>query len=604
MLTTLFSLPTAMAFDVDPAGGLLVGYDGSGIRQIHEVTADGTWRALTALGDTARSARFVPGGRQAVVEHDSGGDERGQLSLLDLDDTSGPDGLPVLSPLVHDLAYFHHLVDAKPGKVFFTTNRRNKVDFDLVMLDLASGTQTVLYDGGGYLSAAHVSPDERWAIIALSGGPANSVQLLLADLAAQAVTELTGYDDPTYHEGPSWLPDSSGFVVATDAGRDRLALLRYDVGTSTWTELLANDKHDLAGWVCPDGEHLLVGTTDDGVVTMDLHKLADASFVARLDLPAGGCAARLLVAPDPLWSFDGSYALLNHSSPVSPLAVFRYTRETGEVLAVESPASLALPDGLTHPESHRVTSFDGEQIPVFVYRPIGASEAMGDGSAVVWVHGGPEAMAMRIWNPMVTALAAEGHTVIVPNVRGSAAYGKRWYSLDDKKLRLDSVKDLAAIHDWLPSIDVDPERTALWGGSYGGYMVLAGVAFQPERWAAGVDVVGIASLVTFLENTSAYRRVAREREYGVLAEDREFLEEASPLNRVDDIRAPLFVIHGANDPRVPLSEAEQIVEALTKRDVPCQLLVYPDEGHGLAKRANRLDAYPQALAFLREHLSD
>jgi dipeptidyl aminopeptidase/acylaminoacyl peptidase len=212
--------------------------------------------------------------------------------------------------------------------------------------------------------------------------------------------------------------------------------------------------------------------------------------------------------------------------------------------------------------------------------------------------------AMRIWNPSVTALAAAGHTVIVPNVRGSAAYGKRWYSLDDKELRLDSVKDLAAIHDWLPSIGVDPKRAALWGGSYGGYMVLAGLAFQPERWAAGVDIVGIASLVTFLENTSAYRRVAREREYGVLATDREFLEEASPLNRVDDIRAPLFVIHGANDPRVPLSEAEQIVEALTKRDIPCQLLVYPDEGHGLAKRSNRLDAYPQAFAFLREHLAN
>ncbi|WP_433013280.1 S9 family peptidase [Kribbella sp. CA-294648] len=598
MLTTLLSLPTVMAFDVDPAGDLLIGYDGSGVRQIHAVAADGNWRALTALDDTARYARFIPDSRQVVVEHDSGGDERGQLSLLDLDDPSGPDGLPVLSPLVHDLDYFHHLVDAKPGKVFFTTNRRNQVDFDLVTLDLATGAETVLYDGGGYLNSAHVSPDERWVVIALAGGPGNSVQLLLVDTAAQAITELTAYDELTYQEGPSWLPDSSGFVVASDRGRDRLALRRYDLGTATWADLMVDEKHDLAGWVCPDGEHLLVGTTDDGVVTMAQHKLADASFVAQLELPTGGCAARLMAAPDPLWSSDGSYALLNHSSPIDPLSVFRYTRETGEVVAVESPEGPALPQGLTHPESHRVTSFDGEQVPVFVYRPIGG----GDGSAVVWVHGGPEAMAMRVWNPVVTALAAEGHTVIVPNVRGSAAYGKRWYSLDDKQKRLDSVKDLAAIHEWLPSIDVDPQRTALCGGSYGGYMVLAGLAFQPERWAAGVDIVGIASLVTFLENTSAYRRVAREREYGVLAEDREFLEAASPLNRVGDIRAPLFVIHGANDPRVPLSEAEQIVDALAKRNVPCELLVYADEGHGLAKRINRLDAYPKAFAFLAEHL--
>ena len=133
-------------------------------------------------------------------------------------------------------------------------------------------------------------------------------------------------------------------------------------------------------------------------------------------------------------------------------------------------------------------------------------------------------------------------------------------------------------------------------------MVLAGLAFQPDLWAAGVDIVGISSLVTFLENTSSYRRAQREREYGTLEQDREFLESISPLHKVDQIRAPLFVIHGANDPRVPLQEAEQLVTALRERGVPCQLLVYDDEGHGLAKRTNRLDAYPRAIAFLRAHL--
>ena len=133
-------------------------------------------------------------------------------------------------------------------------------------------------------------------------------------------------------------------------------------------------------------------------------------------------------------------------------------------------------------------------------------------------------------------------------------------------------------------------------------MVLAGLAFQPELWAAGVDVVGISSLVTFLENTSAYRRAYREREYGSLADDREFLEKASPLSRLGDVRAPLFVVHGANDPRVPLSEAEQIAAALRSRGIECELRVYSDEGHGLAKRANRLDAYPAVIAFLARHL--
>jgi len=216
---------------------------------------------------------------------------------------------------------------------------------------------------------------------------------------------------------------------------------------------------------------------------------------------------------------------------------------------------------------------------------------------------GFENSKMLAFNPLVQALAAAGHTVLVPNVRGSTGYGKRWYSADDVRLRLDSVADLAALHAWLPSQGLDQSRAALWGGSYGGYMVLAGLAFQPELWAAGVDIVGVSSLVTFLENTSAYRRALREREYGSLERDRDFLESASPLSRIDEIRAPLFVIHGANDPRVPLSEAEQLSAALEAKGVPCELLVYTDEGHGLAKRANRLDAYPRAAEFLIRYLS-
>jgi dipeptidyl aminopeptidase/acylaminoacyl peptidase len=164
------------------------------------------------------------------------------------------------------------------------------------------------------------------------------------------------------------------------------------------------------------------------------------------------------------------------------------------------------------------------------------------------------------------------------------------------------VKDLAAIHAWLPSIGLDPSKAALWGGSYGGYMVLAGLTFHPELWAAGVDIVGISSLVTFLQNTSAYRRAYREREYGRLEEDRAVLEAASPLPIIDRVRAPLRVIHGANDPRVPLSEAEQVVAAVRGNGIECELLVYPDEGHGLAKRANQLDAYPKVLQFLARQL--
>jgi dipeptidyl aminopeptidase/acylaminoacyl peptidase len=165
------------------------------------------------------------------------------------------------------------------------------------------------------------------------------------------------------------------------------------------------------------------------------------------------------------------------------------------------------------------------------------------------------------------------------------------------------VRDLAALAEWLASTGrVDASRIALAGGSYGGYMTLAGLAFHPELFAAGVDIVGISSLLTFLENTADWRRAFREREYGFLATDRELLERMSPITHVDRIRAPLFIVHGANDPRVPLSEAEQLHRALTGRGVPSELLVYPDEGHGLHKLQNRLDAYPRMAEWLERVL--
>jgi dipeptidyl aminopeptidase/acylaminoacyl peptidase len=223
---------------------------------------------------------------------------------------------------------------------------------------------------------------------------------------------------------------------------------------------------------------------------------------------------------------------------------------------------------------------------------------------VIVIHGGPESQAVLAFSTVVQSLVGAGYAVIVPNVRGSTGYGKRYSALDDTIKRLDSVKDLASIHAFLSGAGFDDRRAVLWGGSYGGYMVLAGLASQPDLWAAGVDIVGISDLVTFLENTSDYRRAMREREYGSLDHDREFLAAASPLRRANVINAPLFVVHGRNDPRVPVSEAEQLVAAVRERGLRCELLIYEDEGHGLARLANRLDAYPKAVAFLDHVLAD
>ena len=262
-----------------------------------------------------------------------------------------------------------------------------------------------------------------------------------------------------------------------------------------------------------------------------------------------------------------------------------------------------LPEGLPEEELVSWRSFDERTIPGFLLRPRGARS--GPRPTVVQVHGGPEGQARPLWNPLTVALVAAGFNVLQPNVRGSAGYGRAYMSLDDVRLRMDSVKDLDAGAAWLAEAGIAPaNRIGVIGGSYGGFMTLAAITFCPERnWAAAVDIVGIASWQTFFAKTASWRRPLRAAEYGDPVKDADFLESISPLNFVDRIRTPLMVIHGANDPRVPVEEAEQIVATLRSRGRVVDYLRYPDEGHGLAKAKNRADAWPKVVAFFEKYLA-
>jgi dipeptidyl aminopeptidase/acylaminoacyl peptidase len=607
-LARLLAITLYRAYDVDTDGRILAGSDASGSLQLTEIQPDGTMTALTALPG-ACSGHYLPGQaeRTVIVSHDVDGNERYQLSLLTLPVPGGaPATLADLTPLVRDPRFIHNLVDIKPGRICYQTNRRDGVAFDPVIRDLETGTEQTVELGDRSYDDGMLSPDGRWLALTVSSPVlARSTGLVLVDLTAPAgsgLTEVTDPGQPAWNSRPRWLPDSAALIFTSNNDREFTGIARYDLATGQTSWLITDDTADLMGWLSPDGTTLLVERNDDGASVLSLHDAATGSHLRDLDVPDTGSVTGIRW-PDPWWAADSRTIVLSITGTRMPSDVLSVDAGTGSVRALTHSVAALGGELPVVPELHQVPTPDGELIPCQVYR--GAADAGQDlaGSAVLFVHGGPEAQAKRVFNPQVQALAAAGHTVLVPNVRGSVGYGKRWYSADDVRKRLDSVADLAAIHAYLPSLGLDAGRAALWGGSYGGYMVLAGLAFQPGLWAAGVDIVGISSLVTFLENTSAYRRVYREREYGTLAHDREFLHEVSPLTRIDEIRAPLFIIHGANDPRVPLSEAEQIHAALTARGQECELLVYGDEGHGLAQRANREDAVPKAIAFLGRHLA-
>jgi dipeptidyl aminopeptidase/acylaminoacyl peptidase len=612
-LARLLCLVMYRAYDIDTAGRILAASNAGGSYQLTEIGPDGGMTALTALPSACTGYYLNPdapaggGERTVIVSHDHDGDERNQLSLLRLPRPGGePATLADLAPLVHDPRFVHRLKQVRPGLICYTTNRRNGVTFDPVIRDLTDGTERAVAFGDTTVDDAALSPDRRWlALIVPSVSAGNSEQVVLADLADpdQAVfTDVTPAGDLAVNRRPHWLPGGEGLIVSSNRGREFTGVARYTLATGAWDWLVTDEGADLVGWLSPDGSLLLVDRNDNGASRLSVHDASTGAHLRDLPLPATGSVIGSRW-PDPQWGLDSRAAVLSVTGATTPSDVLAAYPGTGEVRQVTHSVRGLDGEPPVRPEVHHVPTFDGKSVPCLVYRGAGPAGNRLAGSAVLVVHGGPEGQAKQTFALDAQAMAGAGHTVLVPNVRGSTGYGKHWYAADDGRQRLDSVADLAALHAYLPKLGLDPGRAGLWGGSYGGYMVLAGLAFQPELWAAGVDIVGISSLVTFLENTSAYRRAFREREYGSLATDRDFLLAASPLTRIDQIRAPLFIIHGANDPRVPLSEAEQIHAALTERGQECELLVYGDEGHGLAKRTNMRDAMTKATAFLGRHLA-
>jgi dipeptidyl aminopeptidase/acylaminoacyl peptidase len=594
LLTRLLEARSAAVADVALDGTeILIRSDETGSMQLYRLRVpDGELTQVTFLDEPVAAARYIPGSPDAVLAVDRGGNENYQLWRVDLRG-GDPRPLVVEDGVKHDLGD----VNRDGSRLAFTSTRRNGVDFDVCVLDLATGTVDRVLEGGANVIDTF-SPDGRWlTVVRLDGEVALSTDLLLVDLARGDTRTVVERDGAGSSHAASWYPDSRSFLFSTDAGRDTAAIARYDIPTSSWAYVLEGDWDSEAS-LSDDGRSAVVVHAEDAVTRVQVFDAQTFTLTRELPLPDVGTAFGLPLVPRPRLSRDGSTAVLTFTSTAQPLTPLRIdTRSTNAAVRL-LPETGAVPAELAvTPELHRIASFDGEQITYFLYRPTAAHPP-----AVLVVHGGPEARFAPRYDPFILRLVAAGIAVVAPNVRGSAGWGRRFTSLDDRRLRLNSVSDLRAVHASLAHRGIDDTRVAVMGGSYGGYMTLAALAFSPDLWAAGIATVGISSLLTFLENTSPYRRRFREVEYGFLDTDRDFLIAASPITRVNDMRAPLMLIHGANDPRVPVGEARQLHALLQARGVTSDLLVYDDEGHGLAKRANRLDAYPRMFDFLRRHL--
>jgi dipeptidyl aminopeptidase/acylaminoacyl peptidase len=578
---------TRVALSPD-AGTLYFASDLTGTVQLWSLSvAGGVPRRLSYEADRVGTYRISADGARIAYGADEGGDERWALWVMNADGTKA-------YRLSTEADRIHHVVawSADGSGVLAFANLRDERFFDLHEFPAHGGPPKLRFRHDGTAFEATALEDGR---VVIATNRARSDQNHLVLVARDGATrQLTPETPAAMHQLAQAFED--GILALSDRDRDVPAIARVGVdGSFRYVVAPANKVIDD---LVVAGKEVAYAVNIDG--RSEIRLLSGAEDVPIAGLPPGVLATDLVgnslaVAP------DGTVAVA-WARFDSPSAL--YVAPPGRPARLVVPAQMAglSPEGLPADELVSWKSFDGRTIPGFLLRPRGATT--GPRPTVVQVHGGPEGQARPLWNPLTVALVAAGFNVLQPNVRGSSGYGRAYMSLDDVRLRMDSVKDLDAAAAWLAASGVAPaDRIGVIGGSYGGFMTLAAITFCAERrWAAAVDIVGIASFTTFFAKTAPWRRPLRAAEYGDPVKDADFLESISPLNFIDRIEAPLMVIHGANDPRVPVEEAEQIVSKLRARGRAVDYLRYEDEGHGLSKAKNRADAWPKVVRFFEKHM--
>ncbi len=553
---------------------------------------------LTFEADRVMGVWFSPAPSDArlIYARDTGGNENAQLFL------SSAAG--VVTPLTAGYEQALHTFGAWSAdgrRILFSANRRDAALFDLYVQALDGEAQMIWQnEAPGFLFKMAFSPDEqRVAVVRMNGSFDQDV--FEFELSTGAVRHINPAKEKARYEAIAYTPDGQALLVNTDFGSDFMHIAQIDLGTLQ-IELVVAEEHDLE-WMTlsPDGRRLAYAANLDGASTLHLFDRIDGSTRTA---PALSAAPGVVAFWDYMLCFspDSQQLAFSFTSATQTSDVYVWDLTSDRVRAVTRCAHGGIPTGqFIAPQLVRYPTFDGRSIPAWFYKPAITNDQRLP--VIVFVHGGPESQFQPYFHFFIQYFVHHGYAVFAPNVRGSTGYGKAYSRLDDVEKRMDSVADLAHAAHWLrQQPDLDGDRLVVYGGSYGGFMVLSALTTYPELWAAGVDIVGISNFVTFLENTSAYRRATREAEYGTLSRDREFLESISPNHHIDRLRAPLLVIHGTNDPRVPLSEAQQIVAALEARGVPTQLLVFDDEGHGIIKLKNKLVMYPIVVEFLDRYL--
>lgn len=582
---------------LSPDGSLFVRDWPDGVNQLyHREDAsdlDGQWTRLTDFEDGLNSYALSPDGEHIILSAATGGSE--QEDLYHLDVATGE-----ITPLLldQDVVYGFQFWYPDSSGFAYTANDESRSDFHIYTFNLSDHESVKLLDQPGYWYAVDVSHDGNRLLVgqffSASHADAYELDTRTGELKSLNVGDATAYNAPA-----GYMPGDEAAVVISDSDADgirRLFVRTLDNGRAR-RAVPELDRYEIEDW-----------TTN-----------ADRSVVAISYNRNGYRAKHITTLPDfgPVELPRFEEGVVNDVDIRGNTLVWTISnaREPGLAYKLElehdsEPVQLTTADdqgidlsqfGL--PQLIKYESFDGLQVPAFLFTPPGYEP----GEPIPFIahyHGGPESQFRPWFSALTQYLLANGYGVIQPNVRGSTGYGREFHMMDNYTKRWDSVRDGTAAARWLVENGyAEKGRIAAYGGSYGGFMSVATIIEDPEVFGASINVVGIVNFVTFLEQTRDYRRALREAEYGPLS-DREFLESISPINRIDEITVPMLIAHGLNDPRVPVGEAMQLAVGLQRRGYDPQLLFFPDEGHGFAKLENRLLFAERMTRFLDEHIGE
>ena len=594
------TLPFAAFLEVRSATGGTFSPDGrtlafllndTGVAQVYRLDSPGAPpRQLTDLAETVRSVHWSPDGTALLFTMDEGGSEREQLYVMRPNGTEQrrltPDGAAI------------HLFGAwSPDgtRIAYAANSRNPEHFDIYVMEVATGTARRVLKRDGYFQVLNWSPSGAQLLVKERLSSYNE-ELYLLDLDTGELRHVSPHEGDALYTCGYFLPEGRAALVCTDQDRDFLCLARMELRTGRLQRLLERRADVELCELSADGRRLVALLNREGWSELVLARLRDRMLTGVASVPLPGVATSVRMAR------SGEPVAVSLHGPTQNSNVWSLDPDTtARTQWTRASMGSLTPQDLVEPEAVRYQSHDGLDIPALLYRPRGTE---GQGlPVVVQVHGGPEGQDRPNFLPVYQYLVQRGCAVLAPNVRGSGGYGRAYVRMDDREKRYDALRDVEYAHHWLTRTGIgDATRIAIMGASYGGFTVLWCLTHQPELWTAGVDIVGIANFQTFFRNTGPWRRHLRASEYGDPEKDQELLRDLSPIHSVDQIRAPLMVVQGANDPRVPQDESDQMVARLRARNHPVEYLLFPDEGHGIVKIPNRIRAYTAIGDFLERYL--